>query len=297
MKKDKGNKKKKIRVIHVGTHKKTIIMLWIVLILSISFGVYKNFTAIDKHTVHEKEVIKEQLLDTNCIENFVTDFVRVYYSWENNEASLNNRTNAISGYLTDELQSLNLDMVRQDVPTSAYVKDVKIWDISSSKDNEYIVTYSIIQSIVEGEDVNDVTSYYKVTVYMDTDKNMVIVKNPTLASIPEKSAYVPKVVGNDSDVDADTINEATDFLKTFFTLYPTASREELVYYVKDDALKPITGDYIFSELVNPVFVKDKKDIMCYVTVKYLDNRTKSTQISQYVLKLHKGDNWMIVDAD
>ena len=39
----------------VGTHKKTVIALWLVLIASVSFGVYKNFTAIDMHTVHEKK--------------------------------------------------------------------------------------------------------------------------------------------------------------------------------------------------------------------------------------------------
>ncbi len=47
-------KEKKVPVMKVGTHKKTVIALWLVLIASVSFGVYKNFTAIDMHTVHEK---------------------------------------------------------------------------------------------------------------------------------------------------------------------------------------------------------------------------------------------------
>ena len=54
----------------VDTHRKTVIALWLVLIASISFGVYKNFTAIDMHTVHEKEVIEQRIIDTNKIENF-----------------------------------------------------------------------------------------------------------------------------------------------------------------------------------------------------------------------------------
>lgn len=291
-------KNKKMQIIHVGRHKKTVMALWAVLILSVSFGIYKNFTAIDKHTVHEKKVIKEQLLDTNSIENFVIDFAKVYYAWENNKVSLDNRINAINGYLTTELQNLNLDTVRQDVPTIAVVVDVKIWNIAPAKDKKYVVTYSVTQAIKEGEEVKTVVSCYDVTVYMDDSKNMVIVKNPTLSSIPTKSTYVPKVVENDSSVDADTVNEATEFLKTFFSLYPTSSKEELVYYVKGEVLKPVTGDYIFSELVNPVFVKDKKDnIRCYVTVKYLDNQTKAMQVSQYVLKLHKSENWMIIGVD
>lgn len=39
----------------VGTHKKSVLLLWAVLLASTSFGVYKNFTAIDTHTVHEKK--------------------------------------------------------------------------------------------------------------------------------------------------------------------------------------------------------------------------------------------------
>ena len=49
----KEPKEKKVRTVKVGTHKKTVIALWVVLIASVSFGVYKNFTAIDQHTTHE----------------------------------------------------------------------------------------------------------------------------------------------------------------------------------------------------------------------------------------------------
>lgn len=288
-------KEKKMRVIHVNSHKKTVIVLWTVLILSVSFGIYKNFTAVDKHTVHEKETIKEQLLDTNGIENFVKNFVSVYYTWENNKQSIDSRINAMGDYMTEELQNLNLDTIRQDVPTCSYVKDVKIWNIESKKKKDYVVTYSVTQNIIEGDVVKDITSCYDVTVHVGKQKNMVITKNPTLSSMPVKSAYVPKVVENDNNVDIDMVNEATEFLNTFFSIYPVSSKKELVYYVKDNVLKPISGDYIFSELINPVFIKGKKDtIVCYVTVKYLDNQTKLTQLSQYELELRKGENWMIV---
>ena len=73
-KESKPKKEKKVPVMKVGTHKKTVIALWLVLITSVSFGVYKNFTAIDMHTVHEKEVIEQRIVDTNRIENFVKAF-------------------------------------------------------------------------------------------------------------------------------------------------------------------------------------------------------------------------------
>ena len=75
--------------------------------------------------------------------------------------------------------------------------------------------------------------------------------------------------------------------------------EELPDYLLDDldsfVLAPVSGDYVFSELVNPVFTKDGDNIKVSVSVKYLDNKSKMTQISQYELVLHKDDNWKIVE--
>lgn len=74
--------------------------------------------------------------------------------------------------------------------------------------------------------------------------------------------------------------------------------EELPDYLLDDldsfVLAPVSGDYVFSELVNPVFTKDGDNLKVSVPVKYLDNKSKMTQNSQYELVLHKDDNWKIV---
>ena len=72
-------------------------------------------------------------------------------------------------------------------------------------------------------------------------------------------------------------------------------RQLLAYYVKNGVLAPVSGDYVFSELVNPVFTKDGDNLKVSVSVKYLDNKSKMTQISQYELVLHKDDNWKIVE--
>ena len=84
----KEPKEKKVRTVKVGTHKKTVIALWVVLIASVSFGVYKNFTAIDQHTTHEKEIIELCLQDTNGIENFVKNFAKSYYTWNNSKEAI-----------------------------------------------------------------------------------------------------------------------------------------------------------------------------------------------------------------
>lgn len=293
-KESKPKKEKKVPVMKVGTHKKTVIALWLVLITSVSFGVYKNFTAIDMHTVHEKEVIEQRIVDTNRIENFVKAFAKSYYSWSNTQESIDKRTAAINNYLTKSLQDLNVDTVRQDIPTSSTVTDVKIWDIEQAGTDDFTVVYSVDQTVTEGETSIGYTSAYMVVVHVDSNGNMVITQNPTISSTPTKSSYEPKTKESDGTVDAATMEEVTEFLETFFKLYPTATDKELAYYVEGNALEPINGDYLYSEIVNPVFTADGDNVKVKVAVKFIDNQTKATQVSQYELTLHKDSNWKII---
>ena len=236
---EKAPKNKKVRTMKVGTHKKSVLLLWAVLLASTSFGVYKNFTAIDTHTVHEKEIIQLRLNDTNGIENFVKNFAKAYYSWDTSKEAIEARTTEISKYLTKELQDLNADTIRTDIPTSATVTNVLVWNVEQSGTDDFTVAYEVDQQVKEGEQTQAVTENYTVTVHVDKDGAMVITQNPTLA--------------------------------------------------------PVSGDYVFSELVNPVFTKDGDNLKVSVSVKYLDNKSKMTQISQYELVLHKDDNWKIVE--
>ncbi|CAB1253753.1 Conjugative transposon protein TcpC [Clostridiaceae bacterium BL-3] len=293
-KKEKKLRAKKVHVMKVGTHRKSIIFLWVLLVGSIIFGIYKNFTAIDIKTVHETKVIEKQVVDTNQIENFVKNFANIYYSWQNNQKSIDARTENLKGYLTKELQDLNTDTIRRDIPTSSTVNDVEIWKVKKVDNNKYEVIFSVDQLITEGTTKKVVDSSYEVTVYVDKSENMAIIKNPTICGIPAKSVYEPKIPESDGRVDEATTEEINEFLKTFFKLYPTASKKELSYYVKDDVLKPVSKDYVFSELINPVYRKIDNKVQVSVSVKYLDQQTKAIQISQFDLTLDKDRNWMIV---
>ena len=95
-------------------------------------------------------------------------------------------------------------------------------------------------------------------------------------------------------MDADAVNDATAFLETFFKLYPTATDKELTYYVEGNALELKNGDYLYSKLVNPVFTDDGDNVKMSITVKFTDNQTKATLISQYYQSLHKDNNWKII---
>lgn len=52
----------------------------------------------------------------------------------------------------------------------------------------------------------------------------------------------------------------------------------------------INGDYLYSELINPIFTQDGDNVKVSVAVKFIDNQTKAIQISQFVLNLQKSDN-------
>jgi hypothetical protein len=84
-------------------------------------------------------------------------------------------------------------------------------------------------------------------------------------------------------------------LETFFAFYPTATDKELSYYVKNNALPLIGKDYLFLELINPIFQTVDDQIKVLVTVKYIDEVTKAIQFSQHTLTLEKDTNWMIIE--
>src|SRR5690625_3616949 len=210
-------KSAKAKVKSVGTRKKSVTVLWIVLISSLVFGVYKNFTAIDQHTVHEKEVIETKLVDTNAIESFTKNFVKDYYTWQNNKESIERREEKLGLYLTEELQALNIDTVRDDIPTSSNVSDIDIWSVSEEEDNAYAVVYAVDQKITEDKDSQRIRSTYRILLHQDNAGNLVITQNPTLWSIPNKSVYKPQQPESNGTVDSDTVQEVTEFLETFFS--------------------------------------------------------------------------------
>ena len=271
------------------------IYVWVLLGFSFSFAIFKHFTAIDTHTIHETKVIEKEYVDTHNVENSVENFAKVYYSWEQTGASIDNRMENLKD-LTDELQALNVDTIRKDIPVSSSIKGFQIWSVETDGGNQFNVTYSVDQLITDGEDKKTLHSAYEVTVYVDSAGNMVLTKNPTITSIPMKSDYTPNAKESDGMIDSITTNEINEFLTTLFKLYPTATAKELSYYVNDGILKPIRKDYVFQELLNPIYNRKDNQVTVSLAVKYLDQQTKATQVSQFDLVLEKnGNNWRIVE--
>ncbi len=56
---------------------------------------------------------------------------------------------------------------------------------------------------------------------------MVLIKNPTITSIPKKSDYKPKAIESEGTVDSITNNEINEFFNDVFAFYPTKTASEL----------------------------------------------------------------------
>lgn len=292
----KNKKQKKLKTLTINPRKKVVIGLWILLGFSFSFAIYKHFTAIDTHTIHEETVVERELKDTNSIENVVRSFAQVYYAWTNNAEALEEREENLADFLTDDLLSLNSIMLGSELPTTSSVRNVQIWSITQQTDSDFDVTFSVTQRITNEEEEEDtIHSAFEVTVHQDEANNLVITRNPTLTTFPTKSAYQPASLENDHSLDSDTREEIDEFLSSFFTLYPTSSPSELSYYVEEDILPTIDRDYTFLELIDPVYVQEGDFIRATVTVRYQDSLTQVDQLSQYEFLLTKNDTWKIIE--
>lgn len=289
-------KTKKIKIYNVNLHKKTVIVLWSFLIISFCFAVYKNFTAINIRHEIKTTVVKDRVVDTHNVESFVKNFAKVYYTWQPSQSSIDNRTNAIKNYLTDDLQQLDIDTIRKDIPTSSSVQYVEISSIKSYDSNKFKVVFTVDQTISNGSNNSDLVSAYEVNVYEDSSGNMIIIKNPTITNMPGKAYYNNPQVESDGSVDSNTSDDVQQFLNTFFKLYPGAGNQELSYYVRNNILKPISSNYIFAELINPVYKKVGDKVKVDLAVRYINKITGASEISQFDLYVEKqGSNWMIVE--
>lgn len=306
MSKDKNQKKgwfkkqpaasKPPKVKNLGLRRPVTLLCWAVLISSTSFGVYKNMTAIDTHTVHEVQVIKTKVIDTHALATFTTDFAKLYYSWQPNHEVLDQRQKALQPYLVEQLQSLNTDTVRSDIPTTATVCEVKVWDVSKTAKNTFRVLFTVKQDLTKGKDKKSVTSTYTINVMQDSSGDMVVTRNPTIAAEPATARIKLPDTQSDNTVASSTADDVTKFLKTFFALYPQSDRNELKYYV-EDGTPPIERNLKFVELLDPVFKQNKNGLTVTVSVKYLDTDNNMSQVSQYTLTLSKqSDNWIITDG-
>ena len=81
----------------------------------------------DRHSPIANQVI-ETILGTYKIENFVENFAKSTIH-RNSHPFIDNRTNALKGILPEELQALNVDTVRKDIPVSSALTDFQMGNL------------------------------------------------------------------------------------------------------------------------------------------------------------------------
>ena len=323
----KEEKRPKIKTI--GTKRKSVIFLWVLLLLSVTFAVYTHFAVVDTHTIIEREIVEVQIVDTSQIESFVIEFARIYYAWSAGPEQSTARNEALRNFLTDDLHMLNATLVR-DMDSSSTVRAVRIWQVEQLSEHNFRVLFSVerllrsitveyvdevvqeriydesgypvfIDQMIQHEvttSVEDVViSYYAVIVHVDGDGNAVITHNPTIHGGFERSGFTLPTRAHDTSIDGGTQHEIMQFLTEFFTLYPTASESMLAHFVRDGVLEVIGVEYEFLELVNPIFTRRGEQVEVFVTVRYYDPRTRAQQLSQFELVIQEiQGNWMVVES-
>ena len=282
----------------MGLRKKTTLLLWVLLLCSLVFGIYKNFTAIDRHTIHEERIIKNKVIDTNMISSYVEDFVEVFYSWQPKKETLEKRTSELKQFLPENLQQLNQDMIRTDIPTRSIAKNIKIRKVDQLNQNDYSVVYSLTQAIEESigdkTERKDVPSSFSVRVRTDGDNRITILSNPVMASLPQSLTIKSEPLQDDMTISQVSKDDILAFLNTFFKVYPTAKKTELLYYVSDKNIKEINKDYIFSEVKQINYFERKDGSRVNVDAVYLDKETKAILNFTYDLLLRKAEGkWTI----
>ena len=255
-------------------------------ICGFTFAVYKNFTAIDTHTVHEKEIVEWRVEDTSGVEAFVRNFAKTYYSWSGNKDSVAQRTDALTGYLTEDLQRLTADTVRSDVAVSLVRAGRSDLVCGAERRKRFC-------GRVHGS-ADDFGRQEKGTLYPAFTKRWStrtitekwsLHKAPTITGKPARICIYAKKPQNPTERFLRLSENITDFLTTFYAV-SDGDRKELSYYVSGDSMPPVKcADYTFSQLKSTVLNKNGDTVTATVAVEYLDSVTQMTQISQFELVL------------
>ena len=279
---NKQEKKKKItRVSRVSRW--IVYSGWGILIFSVGFGVYNNLTAVSTHTVHEREVVKEQLKDTTGLQSYAKNFAKLYFTVSPTSNDQQKRREALDSYLAENVAVSTA--LYKEVKEKVTVDSVEVWEVKPVKNEKNI--YSVLLKVGLTMGKKSVTRAYSVDIYVK-DNLFAVVKLPTLATLPSKAAIEETPVEQGNSIDATTREAVEGFLDTFFSVYPKADEKELIYYGKN--LTPVESNLTFLEITNSQISEDKNGIYVRCIVTYRDNDTKLLLEMPYKLTLEKVSN-------
>ena len=253
---------------------------WAIVACSLMFGIYKNFTAIDKITVKEEKTVVEKVENYTGLEAFTENFVQIYFAVSPDSARQAERKELLKSYMQPSLVQLNSG--NSYVESEITVKSVQVWEVKQVPDTEhdYQVLFTVVLKSGESSELNA----YTVDIHCE-DQEYVVIKNPTVTSVPQISEYEREPLQASDRVRAEDREKVETFLETFFKVYPTASEKELAYYCKDKGVRPIGKAYVLNSIDNvTIQVKEAGyKVECYVS--YIDEALGFSVLNQYQFSL------------
>jgi len=290
-------KSKKEKTINVEARKWRVVVLWVFLIASSGFGLYRNFSAINIHTIYRETVVEMRVQSTAGIENFVRRFANEFFTYNTSRTAQERRTQQLREFMTEDLIDLNRNMVTNLLQSESLVEDVFIWSAVQIEDSYFGVTFSVIQSIEDETGIVVLENAYHVIVYVDDDAQMVITRK-SFANVPSRAIYNNTGLLNDGQISGVFRNEILSFLELFFEIYPNAPRQQLSFHMSDDVLVDfpvIERSLRFNRLIDPVFSYDNGYFMVEVSAEYFCLETLTNLTATYRLRLQQiNNNFMIV---
>lgn len=82
--------------------------------------------------------------------------------------------------------------------------------------------------------------------------------------------------------------------KKHFSHFIYQQQRAISYNVSFQALSPVNKEFVFVELMSPVYIMRDWKVIATLTVNYLYQETKVTHNSQFELGLQNQDNWKII---
>ena len=255
-------------------------LCWGVAVCSLIFGVYKNFTAVDKVTVKETETVIEKVENYAGLEAFTENFAKIYFAYSPDTAQQTERKELLKSYMQSSLVDVNSGNTYAE--TEITVQSVQTWGVDqvSGMEHDYEVLFTVVLKNGEQAELNA----YTMDVHCE-DQAYVVVKNPTVTSVPQISEYEREPLQISDQVRAEDRERVGTFLETFYKIYPTASEKELAYYCKDQDIRPIGKPYVLNSIDN-IMIQVKEsgyEVECYVS--YIDEKFGMQVLNQYQLSL------------
>ena len=241
----------------------------------------KIITKIPTEAAEEEEAF---FINEHSVGVYATEFVKEFYTWNSSSEKADERITRLQPYFaTGILANGGYDVARID--TNSIVLSSDLWKVDIVGDEiEAIirVTYELRrEEKKKKKTVNTLLAtenrYLKVVLAVSGDSFKVI-KMPILVPAPVEVEYTPvekePLKADDLVVDEVITGEVRAFIETFFKVATSGTREELIYYTKNE-VESLRGLYTLVSVGDIVTYKEGEGYRVVSDILLLDSSTSA----------------------